>query len=100
LRDIVEPGRSLGHVDGKTSELVNAREESHRSNLPIQPEISKVPEREKDLDEEAQELRRIGNLQLEEQKFQEKSVSTDEDITANDLEMKSSTDKTLCEDCN
>lgn len=113
VRDIIEPGRDLGHVDGKKTVVATKRSgpASEQENLHGNQTTHQIVELEKalDLGQETQERPTIPNPLTKEQGSHETPTPAEVDINDDSLDPKNKTrggkikqnpDANTCEDCN
>jgi hypothetical protein len=113
VRDIIEPGRDLGHVDGKKTVVATKRSGpvSEQENLHGNQTIHQTGELKKaiDLGQEMQEHPAIPNPLTKEQGFHGTPTLAEVDINDDSLDPKNKTpggkikrnpEANICEDCN
>jgi hypothetical protein len=107
VRDIIEPGRDLGHVDGKKSLAgATASEHGHQGSKAHEDcDKSETQNQETDAHEKVRRPRAISKVQINSQESERKSTPMDVDgiDTKNGkrgIEVKRNLDGSICEDCN
>lgn len=106
LRDIIEPGRDLGHVDDKKSVKSTTQEQGHQgSNENENPIKAQLQRKEINGEIDVSKSCAVGNIQVDSVESPRKYESTGADQVearneGREIEVEQRPDKSICEDCN
>jgi hypothetical protein len=102
VRDIIDPGRDLGHVDGKKRSTGAADVSSshyYSTGNATAPE-AQLENSQRDNQMQEKHLLAKSNVPLRDDNLEWKSTSVDEGRVGNQGEEKQTLDRVICEDCN